>query len=128
VTVPRRLRELWPTGLGQLLVLWLIVGLPVLGYGQVRPALANHIALAMALGVLLVLASVLRAASVTYGLLGAWLAASPWLIGYASITTTGALNDLLTGLAFMGLSTLQHHRVSRDPFGDFQPTEPGAVS
>jgi len=128
MTVAHRLRELWPTALAQLLVLWLIVGLPVLGYGQVRPALANHIALAMALGVLVVLASVVRAASVTCGLLGAWLAASPWLIGYASTTTAGAVNDVLSGLALICLSALQHRRASQHPLADFRPTEPNVTS
>jgi hypothetical protein len=126
--VPRRIRELWPIGLGQLLLLWLIVGLPVLGYGQVRPALANHIALAMALGVLVVLATVLRAATITCGVLGAWLAASPWLIGYASTTMSGARNDVLSGLALICLSALQHHRAGQHPLAAFPPTEHNAVS
>ena len=124
----RHVRELLPTALSELLVLWLIVGLPGLGYSHVRPALANHIALAMALGVLVLIASVLPAASVTCGLLGAWLAASPWVIGYASTTTTGALNDLLGGLTLICLSVIQHRRASQAPFADGQPAEPGAVS
>lgn len=82
----------------------------------------------MALGVLVVLASVLRAANVTCGLLGAWLAASPWLIGYASTTTTGTLNDVLSGLALICLSALQHRRASQHPLADFEPTEPNPTT
>lgn len=108
--IVRIARELWPTALGELLVLWMLVGLPALGYGDIHAALANHIALAMVLGPLIVIAGVLQAANATCALLGLWLAASPWVIGYAATASTGAINDLLTGLGLIALSALQQRR------------------
>lgn len=113
--IVRLARQNWPTAVGSLLVLWLIIGLPVLGYGDVRPALASHIALAMALGVLIALASVLQAANLLCGFLGVWLAASPWLIGYAASATPGAINDLLTGMTLVALSAAQRRRLAQLP-------------
>lgn len=39
-----------------------------------------------------------RASNITFGLLGAWFAASAWLIGRATVKTCGVLNDLVTGV------------------------------
>jgi hypothetical protein len=108
--IARAARQHWPTALGETVAIWLIAGPPALGYATIHSALADHIALSMALGALIAIAIVLRAANITCALLGAWLAASPWLIGYASTTTRGTINDLLTGLALIALSAIQHHR------------------
>jgi hypothetical protein len=106
-------RRQWPTALGEAFVVWLLAGPPALGYGGVHAALGEHIALAMALGALVAIAGVLRAANLTCALLGGWLAISPWVLGYASRTTAGTLNDVLSGLALLALSAVQHGRARR---------------
>jgi hypothetical protein len=106
-------RQNWPTVAAELLLPWLLASPAVLGYAEVRGAIANHIALVMTLGALIILAAVLQAANGVCALLGTWLAVSPWIIGYASISTPAAVNDLLTGVLLVALCAIQHQRLER---------------
>jgi hypothetical protein len=74
------------------------------GFSASHPAVANHIAFAMAFGPLALMATALRAAAATCIAGGAWLIASPWVLGYASTGRAGWLTDLLIGTALILLS------------------------
>jgi hypothetical protein len=108
-------RENWPTATACLLLPWLLAGPAVLGYPEIRGAIANHIVLVMSLGPLIIIAAVLQAANGVCAVLGAWLAVSPWIIGYASVSTAAAVDDLLTGLLLVALCAIQHNRLTHRP-------------
>jgi hypothetical protein len=74
-----------------------------LGFNASHAAVANHIAFAMAFGPIALLISALLAAAVTTAAAGAWLAASPWLLGYAAYAATAWSADLLAGLILIAL-------------------------
>ena len=77
----------------------------LLDFNASHPAVANHIAFAMAFGPLALMVTALRAAAVTCIAGGTWLIASPWLLGYASTGSAGWLADLLLGAALVLLSS-----------------------
>jgi hypothetical protein len=77
----------------------------LLDFNASHPAVANHIAFAMAFGPLALMVTVLRAAAATCIAGGAWLIASPWVLGYASTGSAGWLADLLLGTALVLLSS-----------------------
>jgi hypothetical protein len=56
----------------------------VLGFSTSHAAVANAVAFGMAFGPLALLSSALRPAAAACVAGGAWLAASPWALGYAS--------------------------------------------
>jgi SPW repeat len=76
----------------------------LLDFNASHPAVANHIAFAMAFGPLALMVTALRAAAATCIAGGAWLTASPWVLGYASTGLAGWLADLLIGAALVLLS------------------------
>jgi len=71
----------------------------LLDFNASHPAVANHIAFAMAFGPLALMVTALRAAAATCIGGGAWLIASPWVLGYASTGSAGWLADLAPSLA-----------------------------
>jgi hypothetical protein len=77
----------------------------LLDFNASHPAVANHIAFAMAFGPLALMVTALRAAAATCIAGGAWLIASPWVLGYASIGSAGWLADLLLGTALVLLAS-----------------------
>jgi len=77
----------------------------LLDFNASHPAVANHIAFAMAFGPLALMVTALRAAAATCIAGGAWLIASPWVLGYASTGSAGWLADLLIGAALILLSS-----------------------
>jgi len=77
----------------------------LLNLDKSHPAVANHIAFAMAFGPLALMVTALRAAAATCIAGGTWLIASPWVLGYASTGLAGWLADLLLGAALILLSS-----------------------
>jgi hypothetical protein len=77
----------------------------LLDFNASHAAVANHIAFAMAFGPLALMVTALRAAAATCIAGGAWLVASPWVLGYASAGAGGWLADLLTGAALILVSS-----------------------
>jgi hypothetical protein len=82
-----------------------------LGFSASHAAVAGHIAFAMAFGPIALLIGVLPAAAAGLGAAGAWLAGSPWALGYASIGVAAWAGDLLAGLALVALAV--HARPGR---------------
>ena len=76
-----------------------------LGFSANHADVAGHIAFAMAFAPIALLISALPAAAVTTVAAGAWLAASPWVLGYASLGATAWSADLLAGLTLIALGT-----------------------
>lgn len=83
--------------IGPTLVLWTLVAPVALGFDGSAPAVAGHIAFAMAVAPLTVLAVALRPALPVCALAGVWLVIAPWASGYAGSWTSAWLNDLLVG-------------------------------
>jgi hypothetical protein len=75
----------------------------VLGFAGSHAAVAGHIAFAMAVGPIALLLGALRVAAATTSAAGAWLAASPWALGYASLGAGAWSADLLAGLLLLAL-------------------------
>jgi hypothetical protein len=74
-----------------------------LGFSGSHAAVAGHIAFAMAFAPIAVLVSALPAAAAGIAAAGAWLTASPWVLGYASVGFGAWGADLLAGLALLAL-------------------------
>ena len=77
----------------------------LLDFNASHPAVANHIAFAMAFGPLALMVTALRAAAATCIGGGAWLIASPWVLGYASTGSAGWFADLFIGVALVLVSS-----------------------
>lgn len=75
-----------------------------LGFSASHAAVAAHIAFAMTFAPIALLIAALPAAAVTTAGGGAWLMASPWLLGYASRGTAAWAIDLAVGLVLVALS------------------------
>ena len=75
-----------------------------LGFSASGAAVADHIAFAMTFAPIALLITALPAAAVATGAAGAWLAAGPWLLGYASYGAGAWGVDLAAGLALVALS------------------------
>jgi hypothetical protein len=75
----------------------------VLGFSASHAAVAGHIAFAMTFAPIALLISALPAAAGTTTAAGAWLAASPWALGYASLGATAWSGDFLAGLILIAL-------------------------
>jgi hypothetical protein len=75
-----------------------------LGFSADHAAVAGHIAFAMTFGPIALLLTALRAAAWTTAAAGAWLAVSPWALGYAPRGTAAWSADLVAGLALIALS------------------------
>jgi hypothetical protein len=75
-----------------------------LGFSSSHAAVAGHIAFAMTFGPIALLITALPPAALTTTAAGAWLMASPWLLGYASRGTTAWSADLSAGLVLVVLS------------------------
>jgi hypothetical protein len=69
-------------------------------------AVAGHVAFFMIAGPIALLAVALPAAAYATAVAGAWLAVSPWLLGYASAGATAWSADLAAGLALVALARL----------------------
>lgn len=76
----------------------------LLGFDSSHAAVANAIAFAMAFAPLTLMIASLTAASVVCVAGGAWLAASPWALGYSSHGIAAWGTGLLLGAALSGLS------------------------
>jgi hypothetical protein len=90
-----------------------------LGFSASHAAVAGHIAFAMAFAPIALLIRALPAAAVTTAAAGAWLAASPWALGYASLGAQAWSADLLAGLSLIALGAhtrhIGHHHAPPDP-------------
>ena len=75
----------------------------VLGFSTSHAAVAGHLAFAMTFGPIALLVTALPAAALTTAAAGAWLAASPWALGFASYGIPAWGADLTAGLALVGL-------------------------
>jgi SPW repeat-containing protein len=76
-----------------------------LGFAGNHAAIAGSIAFAMTFGpIALLVTAVPAAAATTTGLAGAWLAASPWALGYAHRGLAAWLADLALGLVLMAIA------------------------
>ncbi len=73
----------------------------VLGFDSSAPAVAAHIAFAMAFGPLALLVTALRPAAATCVAGGAWLMAGPWVLGYGAMGVGAWLVDTATGAALI---------------------------
>ena len=73
------------------------------GFCASHPAVAAHIAFVMTFAPIAALMGALPAAAATTAAAGAWLAASPWALGYASFGVAAWSADLLAGIALMAL-------------------------
>lgn len=96
-------RELLPPAAIAVVVL-VTVSPWALGFNDSHAAVAEHIAFAMCIGPIAALVSALPAAAVSVTLAGAWLATSPWVLGYAWAGAGAWSADLLGGLALVVLS------------------------
>jgi hypothetical protein len=75
-----------------------------LGFAGSHAAIAGSIAFAMTLGPIALLVTAVPAAAAATGLAGAWLAASPWALGYAHRGLAAWLADLALGLALVAIA------------------------
>lgn len=89
-----------------------------LGFSSSHGAVAGHIAFAMAFAPIALLMSALPGAAPIIAAAGAWLAASPWALGYAALGATAWSADLLAGLILIALGVSARH-------GRHQRTRPG---
>jgi hypothetical protein len=85
----------------------------LLGFSHSHAAVANGIAFAMAFAPLALLIAALRPASAVCTAGGAWLAASPLVLGYSSAGTAAWGADLLLGTALAAISWRAAHGTSR---------------
>jgi hypothetical protein len=74
----------------------------VLGFSASHAAVAGHIAFAMGVAPIALLITSLAAAAVTTTIAGVWLAASPWILGYAGYGIAAWTVDVGAGLALIG--------------------------
>jgi SPW repeat len=75
----------------------------VLGFSDSRAAVAGHIAFAMGVAPIAILITSLAAAAATTAIAGAWLAASPWVLGFAGRGIAAWSVDLCAGIALMAV-------------------------
>jgi hypothetical protein len=78
----------------------------VLGFSASRAAVAGHIAFAMGIAPVAILITSLAPAAVTTMIAGAWLAASPWALGYATRGLAAWSVDVCAGIALIALGAL----------------------
>jgi hypothetical protein len=78
----------------------------------VPAAVAGHVAFAMTAGPIALLAVALPAAAYATAVAGAWLAVSPWLLGFASGGVAAWSADLAGGVLLVAVSrlALRHRR------------------
>jgi SPW repeat len=95
-----------------------------LDFSASHAAVAGHIAFAMAFGPIALLISALPAAAVTTAAAGAWLVASPWALGYASLGATAWSADLLAGLTLIALGVRARHVAHHDTGPSPRPRPP----
>jgi hypothetical protein len=86
---------------------WLVVAPWILGYGG-RGAAVNDVVLGVAVGAaaIILLVTGLRGWAWVTLVLGAWLVAAPWILGYGGIAAA-ATNDVILGLAIGVVSVIQ---------------------
>jgi hypothetical protein len=75
----------------------------LLGFSGSHAAVAAHIAFAMAFAPIALLIRALPAAAAVTAAAGAWLAVSPWALGYASLGGAAWAADVLAGLTLVAL-------------------------
>ena len=81
------------------------------GFGSSHAAVANHIAFAFAFGPLALLITALRPAALVCVAGGAWLAISPWILGYATHGPAWAV-DAALGAALATAAAQAAHLVA----------------
>jgi hypothetical protein len=75
----------------------------LLGFSGSHAAVAGHITFAMAFAPIALLVRALPAAAAVTVAAGAWLAVSPWALGYASRGGAAWAADVLAGLTLVAL-------------------------
>jgi hypothetical protein len=97
------------------LVLWALLAPWMWGFDDSAEAVANHIAFAIAFVPLALLAGPLTPAAVVVCAGGAWLAASPWVLGYAAFGVAAWAVDLIAGVGLMaaGMALVGRGRTSK---------------
>jgi SPW repeat len=75
----------------------------LLGFSASHAAVAGHIAFAMTFAPIALLIRALPAAATAMVAAGAWLAVSPWVLGYASRGGAAWAVDALAGLTLIAL-------------------------
>jgi hypothetical protein len=85
-----------------------------LGFSGSHPAVAGHIFIAMTFGPVALLIRALPAAAAFTAVGGAWLAASPWALGYGSRGVAAWSADLIAGVALILLSRRALRRGAAD--------------
>lgn len=115
----KKLDESWQDGLSLILGLWLIVSPWVLGFTGIGAATWNAVifGIVIALMALAVLIRFRDWEEWTDMVIGAWIAISPWVLGFATGTEGGSPvatgNFLIAGLLVLALSAwslIGHHR------------------
>lgn len=113
----KKLTDNWQDGLSLILGLWLIVSPWVLGFTGIGAAMWNAVVfgIVVALMALAALTTFRDWEEWTDMAIGAWLAISPWVLGFATGTEGSALtgNFVVAGLlvlAFSAWSLVGHHR------------------
>jgi hypothetical protein len=88
----------------------------ILGFSTSHAAVAGHIAFAMTFGPIALLVTALPAAALTTAAAGAWLAVSPWALGFASYGIPAWGTNLTAGLALVAVGHRAWRRTrSRTP-------------
>ncbi len=78
----------------------------VLGLSASRAAIAGHIAFAMGIAPIAILITSLAPAAITTMVAGAWLAVSPWVLGYAPRGIAAWSIDVCAGIGLIALGAL----------------------
>lgn len=99
----RRLTTVLPVLACGLVVLAAAMPWP-LAFATSHAAVADHIAFAMAFAPLAMMITALRPAALVCLAGGVWLAASPWLLGYASRSPAAWAGDLVAGAGLAALA------------------------
>ena len=96
----------------------------VLGFSASHAAIAGHIAFAMGIAPIAILITSLAPAAVTTMVAGAWLAASPWALGYATRGIAAWSVDVCAGIALIALAAVAL-ALKAEPAPDVAPARIG---
>ena len=77
-----------------------------LGFSGSHAAVAGHIAFAMGVAPVAMLITSLAAAAAATAIAGAWLAASPWALGFAGSGIAAWSVDVFAGIALIALGVM----------------------
>jgi hypothetical protein len=93
------------------------------GFDASRAAVASHIAFTMTFASIAILVCALPAAAMATAGGGVWLAASPWVLGYAQLGVPAWSSDLIAGvlLAAIGLLSYRNRTTAAPAAGPEEP-------